>query len=484
MVGWLWFAPFILAFTPTAVWLYQRGTQSAFSEVHTLFMPFVLAYLIYEQLKLDPDPTPRSSPLGFLFLVPALLLVALDAAIKTQMLGAIALVIALPGLSLLLLGAKRTRELAFPLALAVFIVPIPAGMLTPIYGVLRPIAAIGTEWLVPLFGVPIARSGTALQVPRLAVEVADNCSGWSSLQAAVITGLVLAHFSKSRRRRILILASAIPLAVVCNVLRVTALVLLAQRYGGELLDTTLHPASGVILFGVVIAAMFAIAGSDAMRSPPASGVRTPVSQRYALPLALLCALAVAPVAMHSSAGLRGDDCANPAALVPAEGTVDPARALQMDQQFKASQWREGVLAANGESPALHWVVVRSYEPRLLYYRGTRRLWLDVARGGDSVEWIESDDGKLPIVRSKLEGEWGEQPRAVIASLLVYDGEPVAEGWRAQLAAAPRQIFTGSQPMTLFSVRGNVRPGEHEAAERRAHAFLVDSWRTYRALCRR
>ena len=55
MVGWLWLAPFVLAFTPTAVWLYQRGTQSAFSEVHTLFMPLVLAYLIYEQLKLEHD---------------------------------------------------------------------------------------------------------------------------------------------------------------------------------------------------------------------------------------------------------------------------------------------------------------------------------------------------------------------------------------------------------------------------------------------
>ncbi len=484
MVGWLWLAPFILAFTPTALWLYQRGTQSAFSEVHTLFMPFVLAYLIREQLKVDADPTPRSSPLGFLFLIPALLLVALDAAIKTQMLGAIALVIALPGLSLLLLGTKRTRELAFPLALAVFIVPIPTGMLTPIYGVLRPIAAIGTSYLVPLFGMPIARLGTALAVPGLNVEVADNCSGWSSLQAAVITALVLAHFSSSRKRRILILASAIPLAIACNVLRVTALVLLAQRYGAELLDTTLHPASGVILFGVVIVAMFLIAGSDALRAAPPSGVHTPLSTRFALPLALVCALAVVPVAMHSSASMRGDDCANPTALVPAAAHADPERAKYMEQHYQASQFREGVLPRTPDSAELQWALVRSYEPRLLYYRGSRRLWLDVAPGGDTLEWIESDDGKLPIVRSKLSGERPEQPRAVIASLIVYEGEPVEEGWRAQLRAAPKQIFTGSRPMTMYTVRGNVTDGNRAATEQRAHAFLLDSWRTYRALCRR
>ena len=115
-------------------------------------MPFVLAYLVREQLKLDPDPSPRASALGFLFVVPALALLALDAAIKTQMLSAVAFVLALPGLSLLLLGTRRTKELAFPLAIAVFIIPIPSGMLTPIYSVLRPIAAVGTSWLVPLVG--------------------------------------------------------------------------------------------------------------------------------------------------------------------------------------------------------------------------------------------------------------------------------------------------------------------------------------------
>ena len=484
MVGWLWLAPFLLAFTPTAVWLYQRGTQSAFSEVHTLFMPFVLAYLIREQLKLDPDPTPRSSPLGFLFLVPALLLVALDAAIRTQMLGAIALVLALPGISLLLLGTQRTRELAFPLALALFIVPIPTGMLTPIYSVLRPIAASGTAFVLPLIGLPVARIGTSLAVPGLTVEVADNCGGWSTIQAALITALVLAHFSRSRSRRVALLLGAIPLALVCNILRVSALVLLAQRYGADLLDTTLHPASGVILFGVVIAALFAIAGPDAMRSAPATGQRPAISHRYALQLALLCALAAVPVAVHSSTSLRGDDCANAAALVPMEGTIAPDRAKLMEQQYQASQWREGVLPATSDAPELRFAVIRSYEPRLLYYRGSRRLWQEVAPGGDTIEWLDSDDGRLPIVRSKLAGDRPEEPRAVIASLLVYEGEPVEQGWRAQLRAAPRQVFTGGRPMTLFVVRSNVGAHDREAAEKRAREFLLDSWRTYRALCRR
>lgn len=484
MLRWLWLAFFGLAFAPTGLWLVERGTSSAFSEMHTVFMPFVVGYLVREQLKLDPDPAPRASALGFLFLVPSLLLLALDAAMKTQMISAIALVIALPGISLLLLGARRTRELAFPLAIAIFIIPIPTGMLTPIYSVLRPIAAIGTTWVVPLFGVPIARAGTALSVPGLTVEVADNCGGWSTLQAALITAIVLAHFSRSRGRRIALLLGAAPLAIFCNVLRVSALVLLSKVYGAGLLETKLHPASGVILFSVVIAALFAIAGPDAMRPAPASGERTTVSTRFSLALAILCALALLPVAVHANARLRSDDCENAAALVPSEGSVDAARAAFMQAQFKAVQWREGVLPASGDTPELRFAVIRSYEPRLLYYRGTRRLWQEVAAGGDTFEWLESDDGRLPIVRSHLQGERAEFPHAVIASLLVYEGEPVEKGWRAQLRAAPRQVLTGGRPMTLFTVRGEVRPDNQAATEQRAHEFLLDSWRIYRAVCKR
>lgn len=484
MLRWLWLAPFALAFAPTGAWLVDRGTSSAFSEVHTVFMPFVLAYLVREQLKLDPDPSPRASALGFLFIVPALLLLALDAAIKTQMLSAVAFVLALPGLSLLLLGTRRTKELAFPLAIAVFIIPIPSGMLTPIYAVLRPIAAVGTSWLVPLLGTPIARVGTTLSVPGLTVQVANNCSGWATIQAAMITALVLAHFSRSRGRQLALLLGAIPLALGVNVLRVTALVLLSKTYGADILDTDLHPASGIILFAVVIAALLAIAGRDAMRPAAASGHRVKISDRFSVALTVLAAIALVPVTLHANALLRGDDCANPAALVPVEASVDPERARLMELQYDAVQFREGVVPEIGSEPALRYAIVRSYEPRKLYYRGTRRLWPEIAPGGDTIEWLESDAGRLPIVRSRLENDRSGVASAVIATLLVYEGEPVESGWKAQLRAAPRQLLTGGRPMTMFAVRANVGPGQSEAAERRVREFLLDSWRNYRAVCQR
>jgi len=484
MRRWLWLALFALAFAPTAGWLWERWTDSIFRNGHGIFMPFVLAYLVREYLKQDTDPEPRSSAWGFAFLVPAFALLALDTGIKTEILGAIALVLALPGISLLLLGARRTWGLAFPLAIAVFMVPIPAGAIDRVVGVLRTITAVGTTWLVPLTGMPVARVGTTLTVPDLTIEVADNCSGFATLYAAVLTALILAQLTRSRPRRLALLASAIPLAVACNILRVTALVLIAKHYGPEVLETQVHPASGVVLFGVVILALFAIAGPEALRSAAGTRVHTPVSHRFAGALAILAALALVPVALHSYARLRVDDCANPAALVSAEASVDGERAAYMQRNFDALQWREGVLAPADGAPPLQIALVRTFDPKLLYYRGTRRLWGDVEPGGDTVEWLESDDGRLPIVRSRLKHERAESPTSIVAALLIYEGEPVETGWRAQLRAAPRQLLTGARPMTMFAVRGDVNPSNRAAAEARARAYLLDSWRTYRAICNR
>jgi exosortase len=484
MRRWLWLGLFALAFAPTAGWLWERWTDSVFRNGHGIFMPFVLAYLVREHLRQDTDPEPRSSAWGFAFIVPAFVLLALDTGIKSEVLGALALVLALPGISLLLLGARRTRGIAFPLAIAVFMVPIPAGAIDRMVGVLRVITAIGTTWLVPLFGSSIARVGTTLTVPDLTVEVADNCSGFATLYAALLTSLILAQLTRSRGRRLALLASAVPLALICNIGRVTALVLIAKHYGAQVLETSIHPASGVALFGVVIVALFAIAGPEALRSVAPTGVRTPLSDRYSGALAFLAALAFVPVGLHSYARLRVDDCANPAALVPAEASVDSERAAFMARSFDALQWREDVLAPANGAPALKTVLIRSFDPKRLYYRGTRRLWTDVQPGGDTVEWLDSDDGRVPIQRSRLEHERPEASGAVVAALLIYGGEPVETGWRAQLGAAPRQLVSGARPMTMFAVRADTTPANRAAAEARARTYLLESWRNYRAICGR
>jgi hypothetical protein len=274
------------------------------------------------------------------------------------------------------------------------------------------------------------------------------------------------------------------LALVCNFARVSVLVLLVQHYGPSVLDTQIHPLSGMLLFVLVIGALLVIAGRDALRGQPGT-VRTPISDRFALPLFAVCALALVPVVAHSYLHWRRDDCANPTALVPGMASDGDfaARDAQMRHDFvDPYQWREGKLVAVDGMPELRFVVIRSYDPKLLYYRGTRRIWKDLTANADTLEWIDGDDGKLPIVRSAVGNANPKGPKGVIAALLVYEGKPVETGWLAQLRAAPGQVVSGARPMTLFAVRGDVPEALVPAAEKRARQWLADSWRNYRLIC--
>ena len=99
---WLLAVLLIVLYAPTAVWLWGRWTLSVWHNAHGLLIPPVVAYFVYQELKERPHLPVSSSAWGFVFLVPAMILQALDAGMHTELLSAVSLVLALPGLALLL----------------------------------------------------------------------------------------------------------------------------------------------------------------------------------------------------------------------------------------------------------------------------------------------------------------------------------------------------------------------------------------------
>jgi exosortase len=247
-----WLALACLIFAPTIHWLWQRWTMSVWNNSHGLFVPFVVAYLVYDALRADPIGEEEASGWGFLFVIPGLTLVLVDAAIKTELLSALGLILCLPGFSLLLLGARRTKLLIFPWTLAPFMLPIPAAFVEPILLLLRRISAVGAAELLSLLGIPVLRDHTTLRMPNVEVAILDACSGFSTLYASITAAILFAYLATSTSRRLLVLALAAPFAIVCNILRCAALALMAHAWGIDVLSTYLHPLTGFIAFALTI----------------------------------------------------------------------------------------------------------------------------------------------------------------------------------------------------------------------------------------
>lgn len=246
----------VLLFAPTVVWLVGRWTASVWQNAHGIFVPPLAGWLAWKELKRHPGLPADGSPWGFVLLVPALALHALDAGIHTQLLSAIALFLAIPGLALLLLGAARVRRIAFPLAFLAFAIPIPLAFTEPLTIVLRYFAASVTAAAMPLFGASVFRDGTLLYMSAGTVDIGDACSGFSTLYAAVTVAALVAYSAPSWRRGALVLAAAVPVAIAANLVRVMALTLMVAWGQQWLLGTFVHPLSGMLTFALALPIIF------------------------------------------------------------------------------------------------------------------------------------------------------------------------------------------------------------------------------------
>ena len=208
-----------------------------------------------------------------------------------------------------------------------------------------------------------------------------------------------------------------------------------------------------------------------------------LSRRYAPHMTALLLVAAIPVMVHSYADVRRDECADPFRLAASTRRSDGAqqRDTFMKKRFGAFQWKEGQLRAKAGLPPVSWAVIRTYDAKTIYYRIATRL-LGGQPDAEALEWVDAAGERLPIRRLRYDPDPGSRAAVVAAYLLVYDGRPVANPYLNQLLSAPRRIFSGSLPMTVFFASSRATLERTESVEQRQGEWLLDSWQRYRSIC--
>ena len=255
----------VVLYLPAVRWLFDRWTMSVWHNAHGMFTAILVAFFISQQLRKARHLPISSSAWGFVFLIAALMIHAVDAAIHTQLLAAVSLVLILPGLSLLFLGVDRTKLIAFPLAFATLMLPIPLALTESLQLLLREMTTSGASAMIYRLGVPVFAEETTLHLPKATLLVSDACSGFSTLYASIVVASLTAYHATGVARRLLVLVAAPPIAVAANIVRVTLLCLLVNWQGGAVLGSWLHPGSGVLSFLLALPIIFWLGGSSRSR---------------------------------------------------------------------------------------------------------------------------------------------------------------------------------------------------------------------------
>lgn len=166
----------------------------------------------------------------------------------------VAFVLTLIGLIVLLLGVRVFKVLAFPLCFLFLMVPLPAALVNVIAFPLQLIAADFAVQALHMIGIPALREGNIIHLASTQLFVAEACSGLRSLMALGTLAVVFAYFfRKSVVERIIIVLSAIPIAIVVNAFRVALTGVLTHRFGESAAEGVIHQTEGFMTFGLAFA---------------------------------------------------------------------------------------------------------------------------------------------------------------------------------------------------------------------------------------
>lgn len=222
---------------------------------HALLVPLIAMYFVWiKREELGRIEIPGSA-VGGLFLAGTLVVYLVSFVGGIAVFARLMIVFSLLGLLWSCMGRQVVRVLAFPLGFLVFMVPVPDSVLGMVSFPLQLLATKIAAGAIQFCSIPVYREGNMLYFVHAQLEVAEACSGIRSIMSLTMLSVIFAHLSGNGWwRKALLIFSAIPIAMLANILRVSGTGILAHFFGNKVARGFLHEFSGlaVFVFGLVL----------------------------------------------------------------------------------------------------------------------------------------------------------------------------------------------------------------------------------------
>jgi len=246
--GWLCGIAIILLYLPVLMETSRYWFQND-NFAHGIFIFPLSAALLW--LQRDQIAAAKRAPVagGLLVLAMGLAMGAGSYLLHIKFVGIWSLIPVLAGTLLVLHGKELWMVARFPVCFLFWAGPLPAAVYGPISAWIQTISTRGAAELMTFLGYTLLRIGNQIQLPGYALEVAEACSGFKKLIALIAFSLLYGYmFPIGWVKRLILLFCAIPIALLANVLRVSALIAVCSA-GRE---TALHRAHDLAEFGALI----------------------------------------------------------------------------------------------------------------------------------------------------------------------------------------------------------------------------------------
>jgi len=236
---------------------------------YCIWVPVMVAYVLYERASRIAQAPVRGVTGALVLILLGLVLFWIGSRAGKQYIGCVAIEVVLAGCILWFWGVSVFRLLLFAWAILAFAWPLPFIDTAVAFPMRMTVSHVAFHAL-NLLGIPSVQNGTALvSAPnaamglqlgdRFQIDVADPCSGLHSLLPLLMFSAFFGYFFLKRPwQQWTVFLSAIPFAIIGNVVRILLLVIGCITWGASFalgtneVPSAFHEGCGFAVFVVVL----------------------------------------------------------------------------------------------------------------------------------------------------------------------------------------------------------------------------------------
>jgi len=221
---------------------------------HGIFVPFISLALIWWRRDHILAARPAPTWWGILPIALGAGLLVVGELATLYFLQHLSFWLVLVGLVLSSVGMPATRRMAFPLGYLLAMIPPPHMLQQSLSSSLQLISSALGVGCLQLIGVTAFREGNVIDLGPIQLQVVEACSGLRYLFPLIALTLLCAYLFQDRVwKRMVLVASAIPLAVLLNGLRIGLIGVLVEQFGTGAAEGFMHLFEGWFLFVLSLA---------------------------------------------------------------------------------------------------------------------------------------------------------------------------------------------------------------------------------------
>ncbi len=161
------------------------------------------------------------------------------------------------GLFLMVGGWKMFRWAASPIAFLIFMFPLPGFLDAKLLSPLQKLATQASTYCLQTIGIPAYSEGNRIVISEVQLGVVEACSGLRMLTIFVALAVAITLVTERPLwERVVIVLSAVPIALTVNIVRITVTGILHLTAGPELAEKVFHDWAGWLMMPMALGLLY------------------------------------------------------------------------------------------------------------------------------------------------------------------------------------------------------------------------------------